>query len=305
MGRKVFVTSDMCTDEKLIDVAGENSEAAVLWPWILMSFDDWGRAEASPKRLKAKIFPMFPSVTVALIEEALRLYNEFGLIKLYQVNGKQYMSIDHEKWFKYQTHIRTSKREKDESRIPAPPTDNSRKCAQVRDNERICTPSPTPSPTPTKDLKDLFGESGVSGDAEPEPPEPPVEPDETNFNFPQEYWDKVRQIDTLPENKQLDMLVVEYGKKYPAQRKKFGTGGVVKARESFKNALDLDIPASDILKEILFDTLDEGEPEPKPWEITGFLIQCRGLEQTRAQMNYEMARQLEREVIPHEQRNPP
>lgn len=153
--------------------------------------------------------------------------------------------------------------------------------------------------TEYRDLKDLFGESGVSDDTEP----PPDESDDTNFNFPQEYWDKVRQIDTLPENKQLDMLVVEYGKKYPAQRKKFGTGGVVKARESFKKALDLDIPASDILKEILFDTPDEGEKEPAPWDITGFLIRNRGLEQTRAQMNYEIARQLE--VIPHEQRNPP
>jgi hypothetical protein len=160
MGRKVFITSDMSSDEKLIEVAEHNSEAATLWPWFLTAFDDWGRAEASPRQLKAKIFPMFPHVTVQLIEEALRLYAQVGLIKFYTVNGKHYMAVSSLKtWYKWQTHIRTAKREKDESRIPPPPEDDARDDAQmregasdgaqVREKTRTCTPSPSPSPTPT------------------------------------------------------------------------------------------------------------------------------------------------------------
>lgn len=154
MGRKVFITSDMSIDERLIEVAEQNSNAAILWPWFLTAFDDWGRAEASPKRLKAKIFPLFPSVTIELIEESLRLFSEAGIVRVYTVGGKTYMAIDHDKWFKYQTHIRRSKRDNDESRIPAPPIEDSRECAQIREDERKCEPSPSPTPSPSIDHDD-------------------------------------------------------------------------------------------------------------------------------------------------------
>ena len=174
MGRKVYVTSDISSDEKLIEVAEQNSEAAILWPWFLTAFDDWGRSEASPKKLKARVFPMLPHVTPQLIEEALRLYDQVELIKVYVIDGKPYMAIPNMKtWYKWQTHIRTSKREKDESRIPPPPSDNSRKCAQVREGERICTPSPSlsPSPTPSGD-KNISSPDG-SGEYEITPAEKP------------------------------------------------------------------------------------------------------------------------------------
>src|SRR5690606_19494742 len=82
----------------------------------------------------------------------LQLYQKYGLLKLYEVDGKQYMAVDQEKWFKYQTHIRKEKREKDGSKYPAPED-----CAQVRAgardsaNQRAdrsnCIPSPSPSPS--------------------------------------------------------------------------------------------------------------------------------------------------------------
>lgn len=142
-----------------------------------------------------------------------------------------------------------------------------------------------------KDQKDLFMESAFHS-----PKDKPS--DETSFNFPDEYWKLVDEIDSLSENKQLDMLVIQYGKKYPEQRKKYFPAGVIKARQKFKAAMDLSIYPSEILKEILFDILPEGETEPAPWDITNGLIANRGLEQTRPQMHYEMARQLERGVIP-------
>lgn len=296
MGRKVYITSDMCIDEKLIDLAEHNSEVVLLWPWLLMAFDDWGRAEANPKRLKAKLFPMF-SVTVELIDTALRLFHDAGLLQLYSDGNKQYMAIEKNKWFKYQTHIRRSKREKDDSRIPAPPNDDVDKRAQMREGARICIPSPSPSPSPSKDQKIFLANCGLTEGSEDKP-----QKDENTFDFPDEYWEMVDTVDDIPEDQQLSQLVKQYNQKYPEQYKQYGAAGSVKARKVFAEALKQGILASQVLKEILFDMPDE---EPKPWDITDGLINSKGLLQTRAQMHYEMARQLEREVSYYGQRDPP
>lgn len=159
MARKVFVTSDMSVDERMIEVAERDSQAALLWPWILTAFDDWGRSNADSKRLKASIFPAITAVTPESIDAALRLYAEVGLIILYEYDGKQFMAIPADKWFKYQTHIRSQKRVKDDSRYPAPPGGDDRDSAQMRASARECAqisavdadwqPSPSPSPSPS------------------------------------------------------------------------------------------------------------------------------------------------------------
>lgn len=154
MSRKVFISSDISIDENLDDVASEDALAALLWPWFLTCFDDWGRSEASPKRLKNKVFPGNDLVTVDVITNALQLYHRHGLIKLYDADGKLYMAIDQEKWFKYQTHIRREKREKDGSKYPAP-EDCAQMRADARDNAQQravaddCAPSPSPSLSPS------------------------------------------------------------------------------------------------------------------------------------------------------------
>lgn len=162
MGHKIFISSDMSVDARLIDVGERSSLAALLWPWLLTAFDDWGRSEASVKRLKAQVFPMLAEVSIAVIDEALQLYAETGLITLYDVDGRRYMAIPSEKWFSYQTHIRSEKRERDSSRYPAPPADvtaqdpastsSARDCAQVRADARLAgarVSSPSPSPSPS------------------------------------------------------------------------------------------------------------------------------------------------------------
>ena len=177
MSRKVFISSDISIDENLDDVASENALAALLWPWFLTCFDDWGRSEASPKRLKNKVFPGNELVTPEVIATALQLYQKYGLLKLYEVDGKQYMAVDQEKWFKYQTHIRKEKREKDGSKYPAPED-----CAQVRAGARDsaepradrgnCIPSPSPSPS----LSPSNTSAAANAHAREEESEPQTEP---------------------------------------------------------------------------------------------------------------------------------
>lgn len=182
MARKVYVSSDMSADETLIDIAEIDPVANLLWPWFITAFDDWGRAQAAPKRIKNTIFPANDMVTVEIINNALTLYHNHQLITLYQVDGKEYMSISPDKWFKWQTHIRKEKRETDGSKYPPPADDSNR--AQVRADARgiadssedainlaplttqgardsaglranltDCIPSPSLSPSPSPSIK--------------------------------------------------------------------------------------------------------------------------------------------------------
>lgn len=153
MARKVYITNEMSTDERLLNVAEEDQLAALIWPWILTAFDDWGRSEAKPKELKAKIFPGNEMVSAETIDTALALYNKNGLLKLYKVDERLYMAIPKDKWFKYQTQIRREKRTKDDSHFPAPPDDtfsqvraDAREYAQVREVSSKCIPSPSTLP---------------------------------------------------------------------------------------------------------------------------------------------------------------
>lgn len=162
MGRKIYVSSDMSADEDVDDVAKQEPLAALLWPWFLTALDDWGRSSASPSRLKNEVFPGNDLVTIEVIERALQLFDDTGLLTLYEVRGKTYMAVvPMDKWFKWQTHIRQTKRDKDESKCPPPPEnlrEGARGCAQVREGARrarVLTPSPSPSPSPTVVVREL------------------------------------------------------------------------------------------------------------------------------------------------------
>lgn len=144
MARKVYITSEMSIDERLLNVSDENPLAAILWPWILTSFDDWGRSEAKSRKLKAKIFPGNEIVTSELIDISLQLYDKNGLLELYEVDNRPYMAIPPKKWFKYQTQIRKIKREVDESKYPSPLL--ARECAQTRGDSSKNIPSPSTLP---------------------------------------------------------------------------------------------------------------------------------------------------------------
>lgn len=122
MGRKVYVSGDMATDPRVLDVADENPEAALLWPWIIMALDDWGRAEADQRALKYSLFPGIATVTKSMIEDALQAYARHDLIVLYEAEGRRWMSVPPARWWRWQTHIHKDKRRDDSgSHCPAPP----------------------------------------------------------------------------------------------------------------------------------------------------------------------------------------
>jgi len=151
MARKVFISSAMSYDETLSEIAEVEPLAALIWPWFLTYFDDWGRAKASPREIKNSVFQANDLVTMEVISNAISQY-EGQLVRVYTVDGKQYMQIDPDKWFKHQTHIRKEKRENDGSKHPAPPAEDNaqvragaREFAESRANLTDCIPSPSPS----------------------------------------------------------------------------------------------------------------------------------------------------------------
>lgn len=180
MGRKVFITSDMSTDEALLDIAELDPKAALIWPWILTFFNDWGRAEAKPKEIKAKIFPLNELISYKDIETALKLYHQFNLITLYQVDNKKYMYIDSETWFDYQTHIHKTKRSDDSgSKIPAPVVPTPRESAEVREESREIIPSPSTlppfHPSPSINNNNNNAHEDIESEIQPESDSPALE----------------------------------------------------------------------------------------------------------------------------------
>lgn len=120
-------------------------QAEVVWTRLLVVVDDWGRCEASPRLLRAKIFPLkLELVRESDLQRWISECETAGLVRLYEVQGKQYLQMM--KWEKG----RATK-----SKWPDPPEEIMKICFQLQAAVRGCTqtktfpPTPTPVPTPT------------------------------------------------------------------------------------------------------------------------------------------------------------
>ncbi|MDA8212112.1 MAG: hypothetical protein M0021_09580 [Clostridia bacterium] len=158
MARKRFITSDMCTDEKIAILAEENPTAALMWPWMVTALDDWGRMGANPMEVKLTVFPAFP-FTAKEVAEAIKLYDQFELAHHYIIDDKPYLAVNPSIWYKYQTYIDSKRKEKQASKYPAPlnppwAEENQQQLATIADIEQPSAeivPSPSPSPSPLKE----------------------------------------------------------------------------------------------------------------------------------------------------------
>ncbi len=198
MARKRFITSDMSIYEKIADIAAENPVAALMWPWFITGFDDWGRMEAVPGKIKLSIFPAFPYTTED-IKEAIDLYDKYGIVYKYSVDGKDYIAIDPKKYYKYQTYIRKDKIEKQNSKIPEPKDapwvaknntvdDLATKNVAKQQSATINVLSPSPSPISIENIST----SEHSPDTTPDQPDKKTkEPEKPK---------KTRQIPLFDEN---------------------------------------------------------------------------------------------------------
>lgn len=69
-------------------------QAEVFWTRLLVAVDDWGRCEAHPKLLRAKIFPLrLDAVREADVSRLIAECEKAGLVRLYSDNGKEYLQM--------------------------------------------------------------------------------------------------------------------------------------------------------------------------------------------------------------------
>lgn len=95
---------------------------------LVVNCDDYGRMDARPAILRARLFPL-KTVTDKQMEQALQSLRSAGIIDLYFVDGKPYLQM--RTWEKHQ-QIRSKK-----SKYPSPDTRlqaDDIKCNQVQSN---------------------------------------------------------------------------------------------------------------------------------------------------------------------------
>lgn len=79
---------------------------------LIVQCDDYGRLDARPVLLRAKLFPLREDVSAAAVDEAISALEEAGLVARYEANDQPYLHVL--SWDRHQ-RIRSKR-----SRFPAP-----------------------------------------------------------------------------------------------------------------------------------------------------------------------------------------
>ena len=112
---------------------------------LIVNCDDYGRMDACPPILRARLFPL-KTVTDKQIESALKSLRTAGIVYLYEVDGKPFLQL--RTWEKHQT-IRAKK-----SKFPEPPEEEvsdiiddtyESNCMQMNTDARKCSRNPIQS----------------------------------------------------------------------------------------------------------------------------------------------------------------
>lgn len=207
MSRKRFISSNMSRDEDLADIAENNPLLALMWPWFLTAFDDWGRLDVtSARQVKLDIFPAFP-ISTETVEEAINSFERVGIAYKYTVDNRRYLAIEPCKYYSYQTYIKDKKRNEVNSKCPSPLNPPWENCAHCRaliinsaDSRGFGTenvPSPSPSPSPS------FNEEEEKNNDVVEEKEKDKSLHDENFKKVIQYYNKSIHPVTRPEAEQL------------------------------------------------------------------------------------------------------
>ncbi len=101
---------------------------------LIVNVDDYGRMDARPAILRARLFPL-KSVSDRKIADTLAALQAAGCVELYEVRGAPYLYLP--SWDRHQT-IRAKR-----SKFPAPPSASM--CTQMHADARRCSRNPSQS----------------------------------------------------------------------------------------------------------------------------------------------------------------
>lgn len=168
MSRRRYISTDLSTDIKLAELSEHGTLPLLLFTWAIPHMDDWGRMTGDARQFKLLVCPAL-DVSSREVEESLTNIASVDLWIRYQIDGKQFIAIPEDRWFKHQSYINKGKRGDDGgSNFPKPPNnaDEHRKTPKITASLSP-TPSfsftPSPSPTPTQEGVSVDYQSKISG----------------------------------------------------------------------------------------------------------------------------------------------
>lgn len=109
-----YIREEYLTSERVDQL---DAKAERFYFRLFLVVDDFGRFEANEKLLKSKVFPLKDDVRVTDIARWLTACETAGLIRLYTVSGKRYLSVD--RFAQTRANCRSTK-----SKYPDPPLEN-------------------------------------------------------------------------------------------------------------------------------------------------------------------------------------
>lgn len=107
---------------------------------LIVSVDDFGRLDARPAILKAKLYPLRERLTAKDIEGALRALADAGCVEVYEVDGKPYLRLP-----TWEVHQRVRNKK---SKYPGPENKGLRTFdSNSPPNAPVIQSNPNPNPT--------------------------------------------------------------------------------------------------------------------------------------------------------------
>ena len=131
-----IIKESICTSENIDQLSAFNE---TVFYRLIVNVDDYGRIDARPKLLAAKLFPL-KDIRATQIEDALRKLTSAELVTLYVVDGKPFLQMN--TWDRHQT-IRAKK-----SKCPEPESGLKASeiiCKQLQADASKCSRNPIQS----------------------------------------------------------------------------------------------------------------------------------------------------------------
>lgn len=154
---------------------------------LIVCCDDYGRMDARPAILKARLFPL-KNVTDKQVESALSTLQAIGMIHVYKCDGKPYLQLL--TWEKHQ-RLRNSKK-----KYPAPEDADS--CGELRRVAASCGLTRAGAESQSQSQSQYESESNTNDCAEQAPAPPPVATlplnDDSEYPVTQEQVDEWKEL---------------------------------------------------------------------------------------------------------------
>lgn len=146
-----ILKESICTSDSLNQLSPFEE---VFFLHLIVNCDDYGRFDARPAILKARLFPLKDRLSLKDIESALGKLADVGCVKLYSVDSKPYLYLP--AWEVHQ-NVRAKK-----SKYPAPDENSEQQyadtCKQMNADASKCPRNPNPIRNPNPDTESYSGD---------------------------------------------------------------------------------------------------------------------------------------------------